>query len=96
MGTFFPMTLFLQQSPTSQHFQAIMSEALSEMKATPMINMPADEATTVDPHDPSFDTKELETEPKADSASSRVLEQTTTERAPVRLSGQRLAVVEIW
>ena len=73
-----------------------MPESVPETKATLMTTMVADEAPTVSLHDLSIDTGEAGTESKASPASSEVLPQTTTEGAPVRLSGKRLAVVEIW
>ena len=72
-----------------------MPEPLPETKATHMTAMPADEATTGSLHHLSIEAEEAGTEPKASSASSEVLPQTTT-GVPVRLSGKRLAVVEIW
>lgn len=73
-----------------------MPEPLPETKATHMTEMPVDEATTGSLHDLSIEAEEAGTEPKASSASSEVLPQTTTGGVPVRLSGKRLAVVEIW
>lgn len=73
-----------------------MPEPLPGTKATHMTTMPADEAPTVSLHDLSIEAEEAGTEPKASSASFEVLPQTTTGGAPVRLSGKRLAVVEVW